>query len=261
MTLPDDDGTQEAEVAKFKLKRRLTLAGLAVLMVGIVVVVLYFITRQFPADTTENEELAQIQRCDMNRMTSHLDVRGQLRTGRAITGACNKLVLRLLRRLYRDAALCDRIAGKIADERDWERKNRLLHVLMRYRRAMFPDDEFPSRRELERQPCVEEPVVRMVQRWAQAPDRNKNSDGVIPGVAKYNVRFLSHMRFLVINTYVLKRVRLPRPLAKRLAAHLLAQYRSLNQGATIDVRTHIKRLFDKVFYPLWVELGKPEPTQ
>jgi len=261
MTLPDDDGTNEAEVARFKRKRRLRLVGLAVLMVVVTAVVVVFVTRQFPADTTEAEELATLQRCNMNSMTSHSDVRGQLRARSSLTGVCNRVMLKLLRRLFKQPALCDRIAKQIAGEKDWERRNRLLHVLMRYRRAKYPDDEAPTHRELQRQPCVEEPVVQMAQQWNRGRDRAYNPGGLIPGVAAYNLRFLRHMRFLVTNTYVLKRVQLPRPKARRLAAHLLGQYRSLNRGATIDVQPFIKKVFEEVFYPLWAALGKPEPKQ
>lgn len=259
MTLPDDDGTAEAEVAKFKRRRQLRLGVSGVALIVVLVVGFYFVTKQFSAFSTESDELAQVMRCDMNELILHYDSKGRAKNYGALTNKCNQVLMKLLRRLAREPTLCDRIAKKITSEKSWERKNRLLHVLMRYRRALYPEDESLTLDELRRQPCIEDPLVQMVAHWSKHRDKHKKPGGLIPGVADYNVHLLSQLRFLVTNTYVLQRVKLPRPVARRLAAHLLGQYRSLNQGASVKVRPAIKMMFDAVFYPLWKELGKPEP--
>ncbi len=257
MTLPDDDGTAAAEVAAFKRKRKLKLVAMGAVAVVIAGVIVYFVMRQFPADTTEAQELAQVQKCDMNELPWAYDARGRPKNFSLLKNKCNRAIFKLLRRLIKEPALCDRIAMKIVGEKDWQKQNRLLHVLMHYRRMMFPEDEVPTEAELVRQPCVEEPLVQMVRQWNRHWD--KNSEALIPGVAVYNVRFLSRLPFLVTNTYVLQRVKLSPPAARRLAAHLIGQYRSLNRGASMQVQPAIKKLFNEVFYPLWEKLGKPEP--
>ncbi len=258
MTLPDDDGTQEAEVATFKLKRRVKLGISGVLMVGVVVTAIYYVNGMFPVDTTMEEELGQVRWCAMDTITKHLDRKGRVQRYSSLDKPCMRVMIKLLRRLVNQPKGCDQIAKKIAHEPSWERQNRLLQVLMRYRRAQYPDDVYPSLKELRRQQCVEDSVVAIAQRWHK--DKSKNPRGLIPGVAEYNVRFLRHLRFAVTNTYVLRRVKLSRPAARRLAARVLGQYRSLNRGASTLVRPAIKKLFEEVFFPMWVKLGKPKPV-
>lgn len=259
MTLPDDDGTADAEVAAFKRKRLVGLWVSAVLMVVVVAAIFYFVNRQALLFTTLNQELSLLQKCDMNKKGLHYNPRdqGQVR-GPTLTTQCNKVIIKLQRRLRKRPALCQRIAKMIAGEKSWDRQNRLLHVLIRNRRTEYWGDTFPTLEELRREPCVEEPVVRLAAHWNQHRGSDQNPEGFIPGLAKYNLRYLNHIRFLVTKTYVLKRVALPQPVARRLAAHVLRQYRRLNAGASVALRAEIKELFEKVFYPVWTKLGRPE---
>jgi hypothetical protein len=223
------------------------------------VAIFYFVHTQFLVFSTERQELERLQKCNLSKVGKTYDPTAPAKNyRRLLTDKCNRVILKLMERLSNEPAMCKRIAKRILSEKDWKRQNRLLHVLLRSQHAKYWGDQTPAVLVLRRQPCVEESVVQMVSRWNQNMDPSQNPGGIIPGVAQYNLHYLNQSRFLVTKTYVLKRVQLPRPVARRLATHLLRQFRSLNQGASKLLKASIKKLFDNVFYPLWTKLGSPE---
>ncbi len=261
MALPDDDGTQAAEVALFKRKRRLRLGAYALLAAVGLAVGVVLLAQLFPEVTTMEQDLERVQQCKVDQASVRYDSQGRVDGKTSLSKKCRRVMYSLLRKLGFNPGLCDGIARRIALEMDWDRRNRLLHVLVLYRRSLFPIDGSPTLQELQRQPCLEEPVVQMVKQWAKRPSEHANPEGLIPGVAKYNTIHMRRDRFLVTNTYVLKRTLkiLPRPVARRFAALLLTQYRKLSHSSSGEIKEAINKLFSEVFYPLWAELGRPEP--
>ncbi len=113
MTPPDDDGTADAEVAKFKRKRQVRLTVSGVLAVVVLVVIFYlFLNTQFLVVTTESQELAQLQRCDLNPKRGHYDPAGQGKSYTPpLTNKCQKVIIKLLRRLAKEHRPPERPGG------------------------------------------------------------------------------------------------------------------------------------------------------
>jgi hypothetical protein len=260
MALPDDDGTQAAEVARFKRKRRFKLGAFAVLALLGLVVATVLVASLFQT-TSFDEELQLIRKCKMDPLAVNYDTQGRVVGNSKLSKPCRRVMYRLLRRLAKNRMLCERIADQIAAERDWDQKNRLLRVLLLHRRALYPIEQPTTKQELRRHRCVEEPVVQLIQQWSKTPTEHANPKALVPGLARYNSVYLLQTPFLVINAYVLKRTRtlLPMAAARRFAAHVLKQFRKLSDGSRGDAQKAVKWVFNEVFYPVWVELGRPEP--
>lgn len=246
-------GRQRDELVDgFRRKRRLGLMITALVAVFAGAGLYAYLRWQIPDDPDYAEELNRIQKCDMTPEKRHLDDGTVMLYEPYLTEECRRMIGRVIRRLKGDLTRCQAILTRIRNGKDWQTQNRLVQLLLRYRRSRWRSDDPVSESELAPDPCVEDGLAHVVRQWAV----KKANHRTFPGLADYNVVMLSSDRHVAVKTRLLPL--LPKLAQRRLAAHLLTQFRALHGMATGPAKEALTTLFKNVFYPRWAALGKPE---